>query len=44
MLAGAFGLEAGVDGLGFVEELSESFGKTGHAVEGFSDFVDDSNT
>ena len=44
MLAGALGLEAGVYGLGLVEKLSESLGKTGNAVERFGDLVDDSNT
>lgn len=43
MLARALGLEAGVYGLGFVEKLSESLGKTGNTVERFGDFVDDSN-
>ena len=44
MLAGAFGLEASVYGLGLVEKLSESLGKTGNTVERFGNFVDDSNT
>jgi hypothetical protein len=44
MLAGAFGLKTSVYGLGFIEKLSESFGKTGNTVERFGHFVDYSNT